>query len=103
MVVVDVVVVGAGPGTVVVVVEVVGVRPLGPEGLLVSQPAITAQSRIPAPTSLRIALALSDRSTCVAFVTGGLSLQPLEGPIETHDRREQVVQSRVTQGDDGVP
>jgi hypothetical protein len=74
VVVVDVVVVGVGAGTVVVVVEVVGVRPLGPDGLLVSQPVMTAQRRTPAATSLRIALALSDRSALFPFVPRAPSL-----------------------------
>ena len=41
--------------------------PLGPDGDLVSQPAISAHSRNPGPSTLRIALALSDRSTCCSI------------------------------------
>jgi hypothetical protein len=35
--------------------------PLGPDGDLVSQPAITAHSRSAGPTNLRMGVALSDR------------------------------------------
>jgi hypothetical protein len=57
----DDVVVGPGGGTEVVVVVVVGVLPLGPDGDLVSQPAMTAHSRTAGPTNLRMGVALSDR------------------------------------------
>ena len=52
----EVVVVGVVVGvTLDVVVEVVGVLPLGPEGVLVSHPAIAANSRSPGPNNLRMA------------------------------------------------
>jgi hypothetical protein len=65
VVVEDDVVVGPGAGTVVVVVDVVGVTPLGPEGVLVSHPAITAHSRSPGTYNLRIAIALSVRPAVI--------------------------------------
>jgi hypothetical protein len=75
VVVVDDVVVGPGAGTLVVVVDVVGVTPLGPDGVLVSHPAITAHSRSPGTYNLRIAIALSDRPAIVSTATGA-SLTP---------------------------
>ena len=76
VVVVDDVVVGPGGGTLVVVVEVVGVTPLGPDGVLVSHPAIAAQSSSPGTYNLRIAIALSDRPTVVPFETGAALPRP---------------------------
>ena len=54
-------------GAIDVVVDVVGVLPLGPDGDLVSQPATSAHSRSPGPSTLRIAFALSDCSTCCSI------------------------------------
>jgi len=61
VVVEDDVVDGDGPIVDVVVVEVVGVRPFGPTGDLVSHPTINAVRRSPVTTSLRITLAFSER------------------------------------------
>jgi hypothetical protein len=69
VVVEDDVVVDPGTGTLVVVVDVVGVTPLGPEGVLVSHPAITAHSRSPGTCNLRIAIALSVRPAVIPTAT----------------------------------